>query len=93
LKVFREKGYADYFLVVSQSWVAMIRWILTSIFRGTAGQAVDWVFGRYGARSVAMVANQNMLGVRGAIREVANTALQLLDAISRRQMAPMEYIR
>lgn len=32
---------------------------------------LDWVFARYGARSAAMVANQNMLGVRGALREVA----------------------
>ena len=32
---------------------------------------LDWVFARYGARSVAMVSNQNMLGVRGALREVA----------------------
>lgn len=32
---------------------------------------LDWVFARYGTRSAAMVANQNMLGVQGALREVA----------------------
>jgi error-prone DNA polymerase len=32
---------------------------------------VDWVFARYGAQRAAMVANQNSLGLRAAIREVA----------------------
>src|SRR6185295_10882654 len=31
----------------------------------------DWVFEHYGARSAAMVANQNTLAIRAAIREVA----------------------
>lgn len=32
---------------------------------------LDWVFARYGARSAAMVANQNTLAIRAAVREVA----------------------
>lgn len=32
---------------------------------------LDWVFDRYGQRQAAMVANQNSLGFRAAIREVA----------------------
>ncbi|GKS57190.1 DNA-directed DNA polymerase [Nitrospira sp.] len=32
---------------------------------------LDWVFTRYGASQAAMVANQNTLGIRAAIREVA----------------------
>ncbi len=34
-------------------------------------RVVDWVFARYGARSAAMVANQNTIGTKGALREVA----------------------
>ena len=32
---------------------------------------LEWVFGQYGERQAAMVANQNSLGFRGAIRETA----------------------
>jgi error-prone DNA polymerase len=32
---------------------------------------VDWVFAQYGAQRAAMVANQNTLGIRASIREVA----------------------
>lgn len=32
---------------------------------------LDWVFGKYGERQAAMVANQNSLGFRAAIRETA----------------------
>ncbi len=32
---------------------------------------LDWVFERYGATQAAMVANQNTLGIRAAIREIA----------------------
>ncbi len=35
---------------------------------------LDWVFTRYGARQAAMVANQNTLGIRAAIREVAKVS-------------------
>jgi error-prone DNA polymerase len=32
---------------------------------------LEWVFGRYGARQAAMVANQNTLALRAAMREIA----------------------
>lgn len=32
---------------------------------------LEWVFGRYGARQAAMVANQNTLALRAALREIA----------------------
>ena len=32
---------------------------------------LDWVFAQYGERSAAMVANQNTLAIRAAIRETA----------------------
>jgi error-prone DNA polymerase len=113
MQIIREKGYADYFLVVEE----IVRQAPRTCGRGSAAASIvsyclgithvdpirhnlfferflnpgrhdppdidldfpwderdrliDWVFARYGARSAAMVANQNTLGVRGAIREVA----------------------
>jgi error-prone DNA polymerase len=67
---------------------------------------LDWVFARYGSRSAAMVANQNMLGVRGALREVAkvygmppdeikavSTKLSRLAAVVGEAPTPQEWVR
>jgi error-prone DNA polymerase len=34
-------------------------------------RVLDWIMAKYGARSAAMVANHNMVGAKGALREVA----------------------
>ena len=44
---------------------------------------VDWVFAQYGAQRAAMVANQNSLGHRAAIREVAKVYGMPPDEIDR----------
>ena len=44
---------------------------------------VDWVFKTYGGEQAAMVANQNTLGLRGSIREVAKVYGMPADEISR----------
>ena len=44
---------------------------------------VDWVFETYGGEQAAMVANQNTLGLRGSIREVAKVYGMPADEISR----------
>jgi error-prone DNA polymerase len=113
LDVIRDKGYADYFLIVAE----MVAQAPRTCGRGSAAASIvsyclgithvdpiqhklfferflnpgrhdppdididfpwderdkvlDWVFAKYGARSAAMVANQNMVGVKRALREVA----------------------
>jgi len=46
-------------------------------------QVLDWVLSRYGARSAAMVANQNTLAIRAAVREVAKVHGLPTDEIAR----------
>ena len=113
LAVIREKGYADYFLVVDD----IVQQAPRTCGRGSAAASIvsyclgithvdpirhnllferflhpgrhdppdididfpwderpkilDWVFARYGARQAAMVANQNTLAPRAALREIA----------------------
>ncbi len=131
LTVIREKGYADYFLVVDE----IVRQAPRTCGRGSAAASIvsyclgithvdpirhklfferflnpgrhdppdidvdfpwderpailDWVFKQYGHRHAAMVANQNTLATRAALRELAKVhgipaaeigqALNLLD--------------
>jgi hypothetical protein len=50
----------------------MTRRISTSTFHGTnVPKILEWVFVRYGAKQAAMVANQNTLAPRAAMREIA----------------------
>lgn len=113
LTVIREKGYADYFLVVDE----IVRQAPRTCGRGSAGASIvsyclgithvdpirhnllferflnpgrhdppdididfpwderpkilEWVFTHYGAHHAAMVANQNTLATRAAMREIA----------------------
>ncbi len=113
LAVIRDKGYADYFLVVEE----IVGHAPRTCGRGSAAASIvsyclgithvdpirhhllferflnpgrhdppdididfpwderdailDWVFAQYGERSAAMVANQNTLAIRAAIRETA----------------------
>jgi error-prone DNA polymerase len=113
LAVIRDKGYADYFLVVDE----IVRQAPRTCGRGSAAASIvsyclgithvdpirhnlmferflnpgrhdppdididfpwderpkilEWVFARYGAKQAAMVANQNTLAPRAAMREVA----------------------
>ncbi|MEP6959379.1 MAG: DNA polymerase III subunit alpha [Nitrospirota bacterium] len=113
LAVIRDKGYADYFLVVDE----IVRQAPRTCGRGSAAASIvsyclgithvdpirhnllferflnpgrhdppdididfpwderpkilEWVFARYGARQAAMVANQNSLAPRAAMREIA----------------------
>ena len=113
LAVIRDKGYADYFLVVEE----IVKQAPRTCGRGSAAASIisyclgithvdpirhrliferflnpgrhdppdidvdfpwderddilDWVFTQYGERSAAMVANQNTLAIRAAIRETA----------------------
>ena len=113
LSVIREKGYADYFLVVDE----IVRQAPRTCGRGSAAASIvsyclgithvdpirhhllferflnpgrhdppdididfpwderpkilEWVFAQYGHRQAAMVANQNTLATRAALRELA----------------------
>jgi error-prone DNA polymerase len=113
LSVIRDKGYADYFLVVDE----IVRQAPRTCGRGSAAASIvsyclgithvdpirhnllferflhpgrhdppdididfpwderpkilEWVFARYGAQQAAMVANQNTLAPRAALREIA----------------------
>jgi len=113
LAVIRDKGYADYFLVVHE----IVQQAPRTCGRGSAAASIvsyclgithvdpirhnlmferflnpgrhdppdididfpwderpkilEWVFGRYGAQQAAMVANQNTLAARAAMREIA----------------------
>ena len=48
----------------------------------TRDGVLDWVFRKYGERQAAMVANQNGLGFRAAIRETAKVYGMPADEIS-----------
>ena len=59
-----------------------IRPTSTSIFRGTNAMASELGLSAYGERQAAMVANQNGLGFRAAIRETAKVYGMPADEIS-----------
>ena len=125
LTVIRDKGYADYFLVVDE----IVRQAPRTCGRGSAAASIvsyclgithidpirhnllferflhpgrhdppdididfpwderpkilDWVFVRYGAHQAAMVANQNTLAPRAAMREIAKVYGLPVDEIGK----------